>query len=98
MGATADEVQVVDLVELIFWAAPEHLVEAVSQVEDRTSVAVVAPILGCNDHLGNDVISQAFEPKFLLDLFEDTVPVSVFFLGPVDVFMDVRNGHQGIDR
>ena len=98
MGAPADEVQVVDLVELIFRAAPEHLVKTVSQVEDRTSVAVVTPIFGRDDHLGDDVISQAFKPEFLFYLFEDTVSVSVFFLGPVDVFMDVRNGHQGVDR
>ena len=75
MGAAADEVEVVDLVKLVLWSAPQHLVEAVSEVEDSATVAVVAPVFGRDDHLGDDVVAQAFEAEFGLNLLKQTTSI-----------------------
>ena len=96
MGSSADEIGVVDFIKLVFWSAPKHLVQTVGQIKHSTTVAVVAPIFGRDDHLGHDVVAQAFETEFGFDLVENTVSVSVLLLVPINVLVNVGYGHQGV--
>ena len=97
MCASANEVQILDFVELVLWSAPQHLVETVSEVEHGAAVTVIAPIFGCDDHFCDDVVSQSGEPEFLFNLVEDAFFVGFLMLFPVDVLMNVRNGDEGVD-
>ena len=98
VGATADEEQVLDFVELVLGTAPEHLVKPVGQVEHGAAVTVVAPIFGGDGHLGHDVIADAFKAQFFFDLVEDAFLVGILVFFPVDVLVNVGHGHQGVHR
>lgn len=97
MGASSNEVQIVDFVKLILWSSPEHLVQAVSQVEYGASVAVVSPIFGGDDHFRHDVISEVFKAEFGLNLVDDSVAVRILFFVPINVLMDVGYRDEGVD-
>ena len=96
MGASTNEVEVVDLIKLVFGSAPQHLVEPVRQVKHSAAVAVISPIFGRDDHLGDDMVSQTFKAKLGFYLVEDSVSVGVLLFVTINVLVDVRNGDQGV--
>ena len=97
MCSATNKVQVCDFVKLILWSAPQHLVEAVSEVEYRSTIAVVAPIFWSDDEFGLDVLANVFKAEFGFNLVNDSVSVCVLFFFPVDVFVNVRYWDEGID-
>ena len=73
MCSSTNEIHVLDILESVSRASPEHLVEAVSKVEDSTTVTVVSPVVRGHDHLSDNVVTDVFVTEFGLNLIEDSL-------------------------
>ena len=58
---------------------------------------MVAPILGGDDKFSLDVFTNVFKTEFGFDLVDNSVTVSVLFIFPVNVLVDVRYRYKGLD-